>query len=561
MGPARRLSLLLGATALVLSACTGSDGSFGNVSPVTIPAPPEKAPPASTTTTSAAPAEIGRVVNLPELDVWAFPGPNHYEGDVLTFQVPVGGFGRYSLVDAVITVDGETIDTAGRMAGDPLLGDVIVFQDVFDTAGEVGGHWVQVSAELSPDLSIDVTQRFVVTPSSGRPAQEIDTGWSVERTDCCNVTYLENSAAARDLEALASIIEESALAVEAHFGLELPQVDFILIDTLWGNGGYAGQEVVVSYLDRDFSPGRHETFRQTVLHELAHAVTDQIEFGVPWPFTEGVAVQFTGGHFKPEPLGPRARALADAGDLPTLQYLFDSFPEMQHETRYAAAGAFTEFLVTQYGLDRMIDLYSADVSRAGSAWLDRAGARVLGDDLAALQAGFDEWVDSFTASTQALDVELTVALQEARRSFQAVFNPYPNYFIYPSVTATGQDSLAMRDASSPRLVAVEALIAYAQDLIIAGDLDVASAVVTEIERIVAEGTIGPGLSGDFLAVAEAVDAEGLELVEYVPGTEATTVVATGEAPDLSLVELVSEEGEWVVVSVRPAPESASALGQ
>ena len=118
----------------------------------------------------------------------------------------------------------------------------------------------------------------------------------------------------------------------------------------------------------------------------------------------------------------------------------------------------------------------------------------------------------------------------------------------------------MRDASSPRLVAVEALIAYAQDLIISGDLEAAAAAVTEIERIVAEGTIGPGLSGDFLAVAEAVDAEGLELVEYVPGSGSPTVVATGDAPDLSLVELVSEAGEWVVVSVRPAPETASALG-
>lgn len=493
--------------------------------------------------------------------MWAFPGPDHYDGDLLTFQVPVGGFGRYSLVDASISIDGEAVEASGRMAGDPLLGDVIVFPDVYDTSGRIGGHWVRVTADLSPQLSIDVTQRFVVTPASGRPTQELDTGWSVERTNCCNVTYLENSAAARDIEALVAIIDESAVAVEAHFGLELPLVDFVLIDKLWGNGGYAGQEVVVSYLDRDFSPGRQKTFRQTVLHELAHAVTDQIEFGVPWPLTEGVAVQFTGGHFKPEPLGPRARALADSGDLPVLDILFDTFAEMQHETRYAAVGAFTDFLVSEYGLEKLIELYSADVGGAGSAWLATAAGQVLGAGLAELQAGFDAWVDSHVASTQALDVELTIALQEARRRFQATFNPYPNYFIYPSVTATGQDSLAMRDASNPKLVAVEALIAYAQDLIIAGDLETAAAVVTEIERIVVEGTIGPGLSGDFLAIAEAVDAEGLELVEYVPGTNSPTVVATRGAPELSLVELVTQEGEWVVVSVRPAPESAGALGE
>ena len=364
MGTTRRLSVLLAAAALLVAACSPGE-PVGNVSPVTIPAASTN-PPLPTSTTTAAPIEAERIVALPELDVWAFPGPNHYEGDVLTFQVPVGGFGRYSLVDASITLDGELIEAEGLLAGDPLLGDVIVFRDVFDTAGEVGGHWVEVTAELSPRLAVSVTQRFVVTPASGRPTQELDTGWSIEQTDCCNVTYLENSAAAATCDRLVRIIDESAAEVEAHFGLELPQVDFVLIDTLWGNGGYAGQEVVVSYLDRDFSPGRQETFRQTVLHELAHAVTDQIEFGVPWPLIEGVAVQFTGGHFKPEPLGSRARALADAGELPSLEFLFDDFPEMQHETRYAAVGAFTEFLVSEYGLDQMIDLFSATVSGAGS---------------------------------------------------------------------------------------------------------------------------------------------------------------------------------------------------
>ena len=231
-----------------------------------------------------------RVVPLPELEIWAHPGPNHYEGDVLTFQVPVGGFGRFGLVDATISVDGEVVEVEGVMSGDPLLGDVIVFPDVFDTAGQVGGHWVEVTAELRPERILQVTQRFVVTPASGRPIQEMDAMWRVERTDCCNLTYLQNSAAERDLTDLVAIVDESAAAVADHFGLELPVVDFVLIDTLWGNGGYAGQEVVVSYLDRDFSPGRMETFRQTVLHELAHAATSQLKVSVPWPLTEGIAV-------------------------------------------------------------------------------------------------------------------------------------------------------------------------------------------------------------------------------------------------------------------------------
>ncbi len=517
-------------------------------------------PALTTTTVTTEPPEPARVVTLPEQKVWAFPGPNHYEGDVLTFEVPVGGFGKYRLESAEVTVDGAPIDVVAVLGGDPLLGDVIVFPNAFDTTGALGGHWVRVAAQLEPGLEIDVTQRVVVTPAAGRPNQESDTGWLTEKTECCRVTYLENSAAERDLAELMAIINEAAAEVEAHFGLELPTVDFVLIDTLWGNGGYAGDEVVVSYLDRDFSPGRRSTFRQTVLHELAHAVTDQLEHSTPWPLIEGVAVQFTRGHFKPEPLGARARALADRGALPNLVELFDGFRDMQHETRYAAVGAFTEFLVSDYGLAALLDLYDSELEAGGSVWLDAAATEVLGVDLATLQEGFDEWVESFEASEQIIDLALTVALQDARRRFQAAYSPYPNYFVYPSVTATGQDSLAMRDATRPSLVAVEALIAYAQDLIIEGDLTAAAAAVAEVERIVREGTVGPGLSGEFLEVAEAVAAAGFELVEYEPGSPEPTALATDEAPVLTILELEQRSGTFVVVGARPAPQGTP-LGQ
>lgn len=548
--------------AVLLAACSPAERDAVAVEefqPQAQPSTPATSPPTTTTTTSMAP-KPERVVPLPELAVWTFPGPNHYEGDLLTFQVPVGGFGRYDLVDATIAVDGRALDVAGVLGGDPLLGDVIIFRDALDTSGATGGIWVEVSAQLEPGLEIDVTQRIVVRSAEGRPSQELDTDWLVQTTGCCNVTYLENSAAERDLAELTTIIDDAAEAVEAHFGLELPLVDFVLIDTLWGNGGYAGSEVVVSYLDRDYSPGRQETFRQTVLHELAHAITDQMEVSTPWPLIEGVAVQFTRGHFKPEPLGSRAKALSERGELPTVEVLFDTFQDMQHETRYAAVGAFTEFLVVEFGLEDVFDIYDSDITAVGSQWLDQATREVLGEDLDEIQKRFDEWVRSFEAAEQSLDLELTIALQEARRMFQVSFDPYPNYFIYDSVTATGQDSLAMRDATNPTLVAVEALIAYGQDLIIAGDLETAAAVVTEVERIVAEGTVGPGLSGEFLEIAEAVDEAGYELVEYVPSDAGTTVVATGNAPDLTIVDLEEQSGEWVVVDTRPAPESTNALG-
>jgi hypothetical protein len=159
-------------------------------------------------------------------------------------------------------------------------------------------------------------------------------------------------------------------------------------------------------------------------------------------------------------------------------------------------------------------------------------------------------VASHDGSSQSEDLALTIALQEARRAFQAAYDPYPNYFGYPSVTETGHDALAMRDPRSPRLVAVEALIGYTQDLIIAGDLEAAAVAVAEVERLVADGTVGVGLSAEFLEVAEALDDAGYELLAYVPGE--TAALATRDAPNLARVDWEILDGTIVITGIRSA---------
>jgi hypothetical protein len=544
-----RIKTIAVCVGLVVSACSGAGAESG-------PTPETEGPPPTVAAATAAPeptvptALTARSVPLAELDLWTFPGPDHYEGDVLTFQVPIGGFGTYSIAEMTIAVDGVPLDVEAMLRGDPLLGDVVVFPSAFATDNEVGGHWVEVTGQLVPEREIDITQRIVVRPAAGRPRQELETQWVVERTQCCNVTYLVGSAAERDLDEVVELIDESARQAEEHFGLELPRVDFVLIDRLWGNGGYAGGEVVVSYLDRDYSPGRGPSFQQTVLHELAHVITDQIEHATPWPLLEGTAVQFAGGHFKPEPLGPRARALDVRGELPPVVELFDDFAEMQHESRYVAAGALVEYLVETYGFSKFLDLFDSNFDLPGSEWLDAAVREALGIELATLQAGFTVWLASQDPSLQSTDLALTIALQEARRAFQAAYDPYPNYFAFPSVTETGQTALAMRDPRSPRLVAVEAMIGYAQDLIISGDLDAAAVAVAEVERVVAEGTVGGGLSAEFLEVAEALEDSGYELLEYVPGE--TSALATRDAPVLELVGWETVDGAIVITVTRAA---------
>jgi hypothetical protein len=316
----------------------------------------------------------------------------------------------------------------------------------------------------------------------------------------------------------------------------------------------------VSYLDRNYTPSRRQSFRQIVLHELTHAITQQIQVSTPTPLVEGVAVHFTGGHTKPEPLGARARALIDRGELPGVAELFDTFADLQHESRYAAVGAFTQYLVETYGQDAVLDLYSFPQGREGSGWLNAAAQDALDTDVEALDAGFTDWVAVHDAGSQADDLALSVALQEARRTYQAKYSSHPTSSLHPSVADIAQSAVVMRDALAPSLVAVEALIAYAQDLIIAGDLATAAPVVEEIERIVAEGSIGVGISGEFLDRAEAVANAGFELIEYVPGSQVATVVATGQAPLLLEVDLELANGSWRVIASRPVASSVDALG-
>ena len=505
---------------------------------------------ASTATTTVTPQ---RLVILPDTTIWTFPGPDHYEGDVFSFEVPLPDE-NFVVESATLRVDGVEIDADPIVGRDQFLGSRLIFVDAFDTNDEPGDLLVHVEAKMLRGLEIDVRQRVIVAPAEDRPTQEVGTGWATVASDCCDVTYLEQSAAARDLPDVLAVIQESAAEVESRVGLSLPRVQIVLIDVLWANGGlFTESEVVVSYLDRNYSPARGESFRQTVLHELTHAITRPIQFSTPPPLVEGVAVQFNGGHTKPEPLGARARALMDIGELPRVAELFNTFGHMQHESRYAAVGAFTQYMVGTYGREAVLDLYSFPQSRGGSGWLNAAARARLDTDVEALDAGFADWVAVHEAGLQAEDLSLSVALQEARRTYQAKYSPYPTFSAYGSIADIGQSAVVMRDALAPSLVAVEALIAYAQDLIIAGNLATAAPVVEEIERIAAEGSIGMAISREFLDRAEAVANAGFELIEYVPGSRVATVIATGQAPLLTEVDLELVDGAWRVTASRPLP--------
>lgn len=508
--------------------------SIEQVAPTATPLP-------SSTTTTTQPPPTARLSPRP---IWLFPGPDHFEGDVLTAQVPLGKFDADELTAATVTLDGVEVAVSGSLSGDPLLGDYLMFASAIDTTGLLGDHMLRVEATVDGS-SIEVSQAFTVHPDSQRPPQERSARWVPVEAGCCTVYVLESTAADRDIALLTSIIEDTTDEVEQRFGLEIAPIDLVLLDVLWGNGGYAGGEVAISYLDRDFGPRTADTVALTFVHEFTHAISRSLDgTHTPWPLNEAMAVFITGGHFKDQPLGPRAKALAMLGRLLPLDEFLSDFTNLQHEARYVQAGALATYIVETFGWEAWLDLYGADHDeQSWSGWMDAASSATLGVDLSTLDDGFREWVDEQPLGNQIQDLELTIALQTVRRAYQAAYAPYPNYFIYESVRDAPQTAVALREAGDPVTAAVETFIAHAQQLVIEGHLDEAEPFVDQLEAIVASGVVAGRLVTPFLELALAVDAEGFELLDYNPITG--TGVVTAREPDLVPIVVSVDNGRLV----------------
>lgn len=485
--------------------------------------PPTRAPPGTTTRPPGSSQLITR-------EIWLFPGPTHFEGDVLSAHVPLDLFADH-LGAVTVVVDGETIESEARLGRDPLLGSYISVPDVLDTRTAAGSHTIAITAEIDGE-PLQVAAEFAVLPADETPRQETDATWASEETTCCTVHYVERSAAARDLDEITEMVEDSAIIVETALGVELPRLDMVLLDVLWGNGGYAGaHEVAISYLDRDFGPNTSETAGMTFVHELTHAGSRQLEGDAPWPLDEALAVYVAGGHFKPENLPARAGALATRGDLLPLAEFLDDFDHLQHESRYVQAGALATYLVETYGWDRFLAFYATpNTNPRVSLWFDRAAQSVFDADLEEIQAGFSAWVASQDPTLEARDLDLTITLQEIRRTYQAEYAPYQSGFLQGSVVAVGDPSVALRETRRPANVATEALFGWAQRLIVEGELDLAAQVVDELDHIVSGGVLDQGFGADALRIAERLDSRGFELLSIDFDGDTAAAQATAEPP-------------------------------
>ena len=376
----------------------------------------------------------------------------------------------------------------------------------WNTAGLEPGTYELVFT-LQP-LGAIWSEKQILLPEALAPAPQAR--WETVENDCCTVSFIRGTESERDLEELLDLLDtqakEAALLLGTDFETKIP---ITFLPRVVGHGGFAGREISVSYLDRDYAGGDTGI---VLLHEMVHLLDGRFQNQQRLSLlVEGLAVYLSGGHFKQEPLLARSAALLppeegcvqaqvvishelqDSFKAPVcgldrylpLKELFDDFYFAQHEIGYLQAGALVEFMVNTWGWEDF-ELFYRDIQPLrepdGS---ERQGepSEVVSQ---ALQKHFklslDELEQRFLAVLEqeplqaewVEDVRLTVEYYDTVRDYQRVLDPSA-YFLF----AWLPDSQEMRERgiiadfvrrpSAPENVELEILLVEADSALRQGD--------------------------------------------------------------------------------------------
>jgi hypothetical protein len=363
--------------------------------------------------------------------------------------------------------------------------------------------------------------------------------------------YISETAAARDINFISDNFQQAAEEFATITGNEIkPKLDVYIMDRIWGNGGFGGNgELVISYFDRYYGPTIGNEGLQTLArHEFTHAAGVGLKTtgnGVDFN-GEGLAVYVAGGHYKPEPLAERGAALLDLGYyVPVSQFI------PQHELSYLYPAALLTYIVETYGKEKTWEFLGADDNpeddQPGS--LEAALQNTFGISVRELDESFQAWLERHEPGDQLEDLRLTIELQDLRRQYQDTYSP-PPYFLLGSA----EDAVArleylpsvIREARAPANIAVELIIAHAQQAIVEGDYARAEELNDVLAEIISTGEITDPLAKDYLDIALAIEAAGYETLSLdLRGDEATAEV-TMEPPVVTNLELHKVNGTWQV---------------
>jgi hypothetical protein len=529
------------------------------------PLPPTDTPmPTETATATPPPHDLAIAAS----GVWLYPVPAIYAGDEVTFQLaahlPPAIAPRD--VEVHILVNGR-LQAQGTLGWRTLGGDAMgLFEWVWDTAGQPGAHEVMVLLDPSDQIqngdenpANNVVALVVeVQPAEALPLDEVGAAWIVRPTQCCNLHVISGTAAERDLEQLAAMTDAAFQYAGARLAEQpVQRFEVYLIDRVIGQGGYASNMMVISYLDRDYAGGG---LYEVLVHEAIHLLDRQFAPNRIAFLAEGVAVWATGGHYKQEDIDQRLAAMVEAGLYVPLPELLNNFYPTQHEIGYLEAAGLVSYLVRIYGWDRVRTFYmntNSDDAVTMADVVDQNLQLYFDQTLAEVETAWLAYLSGLRPEASALtDLQLTLRFYDVMRRYQMAYDPTA-YFLQawlpPAHEAERRGVTAdlNRHPETEINITLEIMLQAANDALMEGDYNRADVLLNSVSRVLDHGgAFMDPLAVHYLNIVRTAATTGYEAHSVLLNGTQATVLATRQdgrgGAALTELTLVLNDQTWIL---------------
>jgi len=526
-------------------------------------------PPASSTaqaTGTVTPAPQAMPV---QATVLLHPDGGLYTGDQVSFEVIVSQQGEPRGLTSQVVVngpDGSRLGTARFGAYGLGQRQEAMLVWAWDTRGLSPGDY-PLTFTLEPGGQV-WTETVTLLPQETLPWPEPQAHWATAHSRCCTLYYITGTAAERDLPDLLRQADEQARDAVQRMGIEFTApITITLLSRVLGHGGFASQEIYITYLDRNYLGSN---FGLVLHHEMIHILDGRLggEYR-PSLFVEGLAVYQSGGHFKLEPLMPRAAALLPSeiglGRYIPLAELADNFYLSQHEIGYLEGAALIEYMVETWGWEAFSnfyrDIHAAEDNSQATA-IDTALQRHFQLTFTELEAKFMDALRRIPVTTALReDLRLTVGFFDTGRRYQQIFDPsayFATAWLVDAGLMRSRGIVAdyLRHPAGTTRQAIETMLANAfadlerEEYI---QVDQALSAVNAILDAVQRGDSQPfgvnTLARDYFAIVQALSQAGYETQRIRLEGEAAQAWATVGSAELVELSLERRDAGWEVSAI------------
>lgn len=556
------LILVLGLASLAFSSCSSLAATHEPTATFTPQLPTQTQTPTQTPTLTLTPTPTAtpRDLWIDPAGVRVHPDGGLYSGDRVSFEVEARNGATHDLSRVPVVVDWGSNQARGEIYYAPAGGDGWASLPwVWDTTGLTGTQTVTVT--LDPEGKVDDLDRSnntVVLPielDARRPANEIGATWQTATSRCCVFHFISGTAAARDIDRIIQTADDAIAYIEDRLSVQQREpMAVYLVNRVLGHGGFAGDQVTITHLDRDYAGG---SLLAVFRHEGTHMLDRQIAGGErPALLVEGFAVYVTGGHFRLESLPERVAALVRLDRYIPLRDLANNFYPSQHETGYLEGGAFIDYLVKRDGYATFVKLYDGMVRKPGESdadMIDREMQAVYGVGLEAMEAEWQDFLRTLDPGEATRDLADTIAFYDTVRRYQLVLDPSA-YFLQawiPDIRGAESRGLVadyLRHPHAPENIALEAMLVAADEAFTTQDFDRVESLLASVNAVLDAGVrFDDPIAARYLAVTQSALAAGYEPQRITLDGDRAQVLASLPG-DVTLVRLSASqrEGAWSV---------------